>query len=212
MDNQILIMIIVFGTLVSLAVIGYLAFKPVGATPKQHKKRLDKLRERHSFSDETRAGIQMRKILTRQDNKLDNIIGQILPRPAELRRRLARTGKSWTMGQYGTASGGILIFVTAVLGFLVKLPFFLAFVVGVFLAIALPHMRVGQLLKKRSKNLVPLFTSDMKLCITNMWSMTSNKKVPFLSKNSMKCLKVFLSYFPLMAFLNLFPLKPKIVI
>ena len=94
MDNQILIMIIVFGTLVSLAVIGYLAFKPVGATPKQHKKRLDKLRERHSFSDETRAGIQMRKILTRQDNKLDNIIGQILPRPAELRRRLARTGRA----------------------------------------------------------------------------------------------------------------------
>ncbi len=170
MNNQMLLMCIVFGTVVALAAIGYLAFQPAGATPKQHRRRLDKLRERYSLSTETRTDVQMRKILSRQDNKIDSFIGQILPRPAELRKRLSRTGKSWTIGNYGLASGGILVFVTLILALIVKLQFFLALVVGTFLAIAVPHLVVSKLLKKRLKNFVTLFPDAIDLMVRGLRS------------------------------------------
>lgn len=171
MNTQTLVMVLVFGTIIALVFIGYLAFKPVGASPKQHRKRLDKLRERYSSSTETRTDVQMRKILARQDNKLDSFIGQILPRPAELRKRLYRTGKGWTMGKYGIASGSILLFTIVMLAFSAKkLPFILDVVTAIFLAIALPHFVVSRAIKKRLARFVTLFPDAIDLMVRGLRS------------------------------------------
>src|SRR3546814_7307708 len=42
---------------------------------------------------------------------MDDAVTRLLPRPALLKKRLAMTGKTWTVGQYGMVSLGITLVV-----------------------------------------------------------------------------------------------------
>ena len=81
--------------------------------PKKFVRRLESLRERHSTSNEVRAEAQMKRIVSsRKNGKFDNFIKRFVPRPAELRARLDRTGRSITVERYAILCGGLAISVT----------------------------------------------------------------------------------------------------
>ena len=52
---------------------------------------------------------QMRRITGKRDSGMDTAMGRLLPHPALLKKRLAMTGKTWTVGQYGMATVGLLV-------------------------------------------------------------------------------------------------------
>jgi len=87
-----------------------LAFAFAGpSVGKAQTRRLNSLRERHSgaASDAVMAA-QMRRITGKRDSNMDTAMMRFLPRPAVLKKRLAMTGKNWTVGQYGLATFGIM--------------------------------------------------------------------------------------------------------
>ena len=67
---------------------------------------------------------------------------RFIPRPALLKQRLAMTGKTWTVGQYGIATLGIILAVALAL-IILGLPILLALLLGLVVGAGLPHMVVG---------------------------------------------------------------------
>lgn len=148
--------------------LGVFAFAGDGHA-KKASKRLEAVRERHSASRDVLARAQMKRLIAQRDNKLDSMVMQFIPRPAELRARLERTGKGWTLGQYALACGGLF---GGTLLFLLGggAPLLLALMVGLFVGIGLPHAVVGIFINKRVAAFTARFPDAIDLLVRGLRS------------------------------------------
>jgi tight adherence protein B len=154
-----------------LAIIGGAALVLFGNNNKKDQdKRLEKMKERFSGNIDPLAQAQMRKILARQDNKLDSAFSQLIPRPAELRKRLDRTGKKWTLGKYGAAGTIIALVTTLLLVFVAKFAVLLAIVLGIAAGLGLPHFAVSFLINGRMRKFNLLFPEAIDLMVRGLRS------------------------------------------
>lgn len=137
---------------------------------KAKSRRLESVRERHSKSTDLAARAQLKRIVAnRGDTKLDGLAQRLLPKPALLRLRLERTGRSWTLAQYSMVTAGA-IFVLTSLFMLKGLPFLLALMLGLFLGIGLPYFVVGKLIAKRVKTFTSKFPDAIDLMVRGLRS------------------------------------------
>lgn len=148
--------------------IGVLAFAGDGSS-KKLSKRLETLRERHSGSRELLAQAQMKRLISQRENRLDSVVKQFIPRPAELRSRLERTGKAWTLGNYALTCGGIFAGVLVLL-LTSGAPALLALMVGMFLGIGFPHFAVSFLIKRRLAAFTTRFPDAIDLLVRGLRS------------------------------------------
>jgi tight adherence protein B len=133
-------------------------------------RRLSALKVRHSgaASDVVMAA-QMRKITGKRDSNMDTAIMRLLPRPAVLKKRLAMTGKTWTVGQYGMVTGGLVVGITALL-LLRGAPFIIALLIGVVVGAGLPHFWVGFTVKRRVAKFNAKFPDAIELLVRGLRS------------------------------------------
>lgn len=135
---------------------------------KATSRRLGAVKIRHSDSADARVELQMRKAVAARRPMIFQD-GRSISRTDKLRLRLAQTGKSWTLKQYLSASGGIGAVVMAAL--LVNgAPFYLALFGGLLLGAGLPHLVVGFLMKKRIKNFTTNFPDAIELLVRGLKS------------------------------------------
>lgn len=155
------------GALVVLGMI-YLAF--AGPSPQRvGQRRLSALRERHSSSPGGAVEAQMRRITGRNDTRVDAAAMRFLPRPAELKKRLAMTGQTWTVGQYGTATLGITLLV-GVLLWSQGLPLLIALFLGLALGVGIPHLVVSYFIKRRVTQFNAKFPDAIELLVRGLRS------------------------------------------
>jgi tight adherence protein B len=131
-------------------------------------RRLTSLRERHGDALVV-AEAQMRRISNNRDTKMDLAFGRILPNPELLAKRLAMTGKDWTVGQYGMATAGIAL-VVAVLMLLKGMPILLALLFGLFVGVGLPHLVVGKTIQRRIGKFTAKFPDAIELLVRGLRS------------------------------------------
>ncbi|MEG3165904.1 type II secretion system F family protein [Sphingomonas sp. PB2P19] len=150
-------------------VVGMIAFAFAGpSTARAQTRRVTSLRERHGDALVV-AEAQARRIANKRDTKMDVAVGRILPNPALLAKRLAMTGKTWTVGQYGMATGIVAVVVAGAL--LIKgMPLLLALFVGLFLGVGLPHYVVGRAIKKRITKFTAKFPDAIELLVRGLRS------------------------------------------
>jgi tight adherence protein B len=132
-------------------------------------RRLSSLRARHSGAENVIDAQMARRIAAARGNKMDGFASSFLPRPAELKKRLSRTGKTWTVGQYGMATIGIIVVVAAI-GWLKGLPILLALLVGVMLGAGLPHFVVGFFIKRRISQFTAKLPDAIELLVRGLRS------------------------------------------
>ncbi len=155
------------GAIVTL-VLMFLAFSGPGAN-KAQSRRLDSLKSRHTTTASAAVEAQLRKIGHRKDNKIDGIAGRFLPKPALIRLRLSRTGKSWTLGNYMLVTLGIVVVITGALLFK-GLPFLLCLFVGLAIGLMIPHLVVGMTISKRIKVFNQRFPEAIELMVRGLRS------------------------------------------
>ena len=153
----------------ALVMVGLLWFAFMGPSPaKASSRRLGAVRERH-------AGVpglveaQLRRIATASDTRMDLAFGRLLPNPALLAKRLAMTGKSWTVGQYGLATAGIAIIV-ALLLWSQGIPLLLALMLGLAVGAGVPHWVVGFFIKRRVGRFTAKFPDAIELLVRGLRS------------------------------------------
>jgi tight adherence protein B len=161
------IMIMAVGGLMMLVLIA-VAF--AGPSPqKAGARRLTALRERHSGSATVALEAKMRRITASRDTRMDDAVTRFLPNPAQLKKRLAMTGKSWTIGQYGLASLAIMLIV-ALLLWAKGMPLLLGLFVGLFAGAGLPHWLVGFFIKRRIAKFTAKFPDAIELLVRGLRS------------------------------------------
>lgn len=162
------LLIIAMGAFLMLALI-VLAFSGPSAT-RTRSRRLASLRERHaSASSAVVMEAQLRRISTRRASGMDLAVARLLPNPVQLQKRLAMTGKNWTVGQYGMVSLA-LVAVVGLLLLLRGLPWYLALAVGLFVGAGLPHFLVGFFIKRRVNRFTVKFPDAIELLVRGLRS------------------------------------------
>lgn len=133
-------------------------------------RRLTGVRERHNVSGSSAAmEAQIRRISTKNNTKMDNMAGRFLPNPALLKKRLAMTGKNWTVGQYGLATLGLFVVPFAALWFQ-GAPIWLGLFLGLVVGAGLPHWVVGFFIKRRVAKFTSKFPDAIELLVRGLRS------------------------------------------
>jgi tight adherence protein B len=153
----------------ALVVLGLVVFAFAGPSASRAKsRRIASLRERHGDALIV-AEAQMRRISNTRDTKMDIAFGRILPNPVLLAKRLAMTGKDWTVGQYGMATAGIAV-VVAILLLLKGAPILLALLFGLFVGVGVPHFVVGKTIQRRIGKFTVKFPDAIELLVRGLRS------------------------------------------
>ena len=155
-------------TIGAVFIVGMLALLLLGSGGSNTTKRLNGFRARHSDSAAAQVEQQMRKAIASR-RPVSFAIGQRLSMGDRLRLRLQRTGKQWTMLQYGQVSAGIFVVLSGLL-MLKGAPFYLAFTFGAFVAIALPNFVVGSAVKRRVNKFTKNFPDAIELLVRGLKS------------------------------------------
>lgn len=131
-------------------------------------RRLSSVRERYGTA-QAQSEERMRRITASRDTRMDLAFGKLLPNPQNLQKRLNMTGKSWTVGQYGLVSAGLLAITTLLLR-VEGLPLLLALLVGVVIGAGLPHFLVGKIIQRRVNKFTVKFPDAIELLVRGLRS------------------------------------------
>lgn len=156
------------GMLMGALLLVYLAL----AAPSDAKaavRRLEAVRGRHAEGAAASVEAQMRRVLAQRDTRLDTWFSQFIPNPDLLRKRIAMTGKSWTLGQYALAAV-ILATATTALAWMKGIPLLLALLLGAAIGLGLPNMVIGTLVKRRVGQFTAKFPDAIELLVRGLRS------------------------------------------
>ena len=160
-------LLIVSAGLMTLMVLGYLAF--AGKSPaKESQRRLQSVRYRHSESAMDRVESQLKKAIAARKPKFHKVAGSG-SRSEALAVRLQRTGKGWTLTQYVYASLGLALLVTVVI-YLKSGSVLLALGLGVLTGAGLPHFVVNYFMGRRLGQFNAKFPDGIELLVRGLRS------------------------------------------
>ncbi len=159
-------LIVLFG-LISMMVLGYLAFAGPSLA-RESARRLQTLRDRHSENTKDKVEAQLRKAVAARKPKMHKIAGSA-SRMEALALRLHRTGKQWTIAQYFYATLGLILGFTVLIYLHTGVPL-LALGVGVVLGAGIPHMVVNFFVKKRTNDFTAKFPDAIELLVRGLRS------------------------------------------
>jgi tight adherence protein B len=148
--------------------LAYMAMRGPSAS-KAVKRRMELIKERHGDAITGTAQAQIRKLFAERASKLEGVASTLIPKPALLRKRLEMTGKDITLAKYGMICLGLAV--VTLVGMMVKgAPFFLAFFMGLFLGVGLPHFITGKLIKRRVAKFTTNFPDAIELMVRGLRS------------------------------------------
>ena len=142
-----------------------------GPSPRKAlKRRMELIKERHADGIlAANAQAQIRKLMAARASRVEGAFSTLIPKPALMRRRLEQTGKPITLGKYAMASLGLGLLVASA-AMIKGAPFMLAFFVGLFVGVAIPHFAVGFLIKRRVNQFNSNFPDAIELMVRGLRS------------------------------------------
>ncbi|MDB5696524.1 MAG: pilus assembly protein TadB [Sphingomonas bacterium] len=160
------ILLLTGAVLVVITLVGMAFSGP--STARAHARRLSAVRERHgSVAISTEE--KLRRITTTRATRVDLAFGKILPNRALLQKRLNMTGKTWTVGQYGTVSACLSLAI-ALLVRLQGMPLILCLLAGLLIGLGFPHFWVGVTIKRRVGKFIAKFPDAIELLVRGLRS------------------------------------------
>lgn len=136
------------------------------STAKAKARRLAAVRDRYAASTEAVVAAQMRRTIQSSSGG-NNSLSNLVPRREEMVKRLRRTGKDWTVSQYIFGAMGVFVVVTGLL-LLLRTPFLLASLLGLFAGVGIPHLVVNTLIEKRLRNFTARFPDAIDLLVRGL--------------------------------------------
>ena len=146
----------------------YMAFAtPAGG--KVQTRRLEAVKGRHSENETGNVEAQMRRVIAQRDTRLDTWFSQFIPKPDLLRKQIAMTGRSWTLGQYALASV-VLAIVAGVVAWLRGAPLLLALLGGMLVGLGIPNLVIKSLIARRVNAFTSCFPDAIELLVRGLRS------------------------------------------
>jgi tight adherence protein B len=161
------VLLLAFSASLSLLLVAFALMGPSAAKAKT--RRIDAMKARHIGGSEGAVQVQMRRILAARETKLDSFATRLLPNPELLRKRLERTGKTWTLGQFAMVCAGLAVIVAGLLA-VKHVPVMLAILIGIVVGVGVPHKVVSFLIKRRINKFTQRFPDAIELLVRGLRS------------------------------------------
>lgn len=146
----------------------YAAITLMGGSARKTRDRLDRFKAR--FSAQAKGGPVSAILKEQGGGSFDAALKEMIPKPAELRTRLDKTGRQINLTNYVIASGLLGAIVLAILSVMMQLPLILAIFGAVAVGIGLPHLAVAVMIKQRIEKFTKLFPEAIDLIVRGLKS------------------------------------------
>jgi len=156
--------------LLAVAMIALLFFAFAGPSARSAgARRMTAIRGRHSSAETSQIEARMRKAIASRQPESSRLLTSLIPNPEQLSKRLAMTGKKWTLSQYMTACAGLAIVIFALM-LLRGFSFLPSFFVGLAAGFGLPHVVVGKMIARRVNKFTANFPDALDLLVRGLRS------------------------------------------
>jgi tight adherence protein B len=170
MTSPTLMMIVTF--FAALVFMGALLFAFAGTAGSGTRmvNRIERLKKRfRKVDDEER--ISVKRIAKEGWFKGFEVIARgVMPRPAEFRQRLAKTGRDIPVGNYMVVCMGVMLLSAVLAWFLFAFPPLLALGFGIICGFGLPHKAVSRMIDRRSMKFIANFPDAIDLMVRGLRS------------------------------------------
>jgi tight adherence protein B len=159
-------LVIALGCSLTLAaMVGLLCVAVSSPATRRYKRRLREVAARKGGI--VVAGRVAARSLSRRESATPMMdhLARWMPRRDVLKLRLARTGRTISIGQFALATLVILAVMSLVMKIVVGLAVGTSLMIGAFIGIALPHMAIGHMGKRRTARFLGLFPDAIDLMV-----------------------------------------------
>jgi len=154
--------LVIFGTV-------FAAFYVARGPQDKIRKRLKHLKGR--YSDKATISTSSDSILLNQDGSaLDQLVKSLLPRPMELKNRLARAGLNIGVGAYAAIGIGLALVSYILLSVIVGVPVILSLLLALAGGVGLPHLIISRRINSRIQKFIALFPDAIDLIVRGLRS------------------------------------------
>lgn len=165
MDIRLILLLILV-----LMFFGTLALLLSGPSPARGgARRLADIQSRHGVSQSASVEARMRRAISNRSATQHQLLVSLIPDPEKLAKRIAMTGRKWTLSQYMTACAVVTIVVLAIMqlrGFSLLASLLTASAVG----LGLPHMAISRMIAKRVNTFTAAFPDALDLLVRGLRS------------------------------------------
>ncbi|GAB4151368.1 MAG: type II secretion system F family protein [Sphingomonadales bacterium] len=172
MANPAILSLLAFA-MVLLIVLGLaIAFGAFDGAGRVLARRLERMRDRYSEDRQQQSRVRALRIRTDEEPKsaVDAALRGLVPRPEQLRRRLAATGKPIAITHYAATGLMITAFVIVIAMLVLGTPLMLSLLIGIVVGVGLPHFVVSRLIAGRIKKFTQLFPDAIDLIVRGLKS------------------------------------------
>ena len=162
-DNPDILMFGAFAIVIVIFAVTAFAIGIFGKANKITKIRLEKIKGRHNKEAQMQ---QQKRALFKKEEK--SVLDGLIPKPAELRKRLYKTGKEITFKQYIITNAVIATAITLTILLLTSLSFLPCITVGLAAGLLLPHMWVNATINKRLQKFTTQFPEAIDLMVRGL--------------------------------------------
>ena len=135
------------------------------ATSRHFNRRINTMRDRAQGVLASEAAATRSLSRQRSASAIDRVAGTWLPRRDLLEARLARTGRTISIGQYAMACAGLTVLAAIGLAAAARIGIVPSLVLGLLIGTALPHLVIGRLGKRRMAKFIALFPEAIDLIV-----------------------------------------------
>ncbi|HTZ35034.1 MAG TPA: type II secretion system F family protein [Stellaceae bacterium] len=138
-----------------------------GGKARRYRRRLATIASGKARSPDAAANPEARSLSRRQSATpgMDRFVKRWLPHRDLLDARLARTGRTITVGQYAVANGVLSVIAVTGMLFVAKLAVMTSLLVGLALGIGIPHFVIGYIGSRRVRAFIDLFPDAIDLIV-----------------------------------------------
>lgn len=165
MDARLILLMLLVAATVALLVFAFAG----PSAERAGSRRIAAIRGRYSGAEANQLEARMRKAIAARSMTKASPLTSLIPNPEQLAKRLAMTGRKWTLSQYMTTCAGLTLLL-----FTLMLLRGYSFLPALFLSIAggfgLPHVVVGKMIARRVNKFTANFPDALDLLVRGLRS------------------------------------------
>lgn len=170
LDPDLVIGVIFFGAfVVAMALVA--VFSALSGPKRKLDQRITGLKERWGTATKPPQAASIRRSSYHQQNTgLDKFFRSLVPRPAELRKRLMQTGLKLTLSQFVITNIVLVVLATALFALVFSFSIFMSLLFGVIIGLGIPHRFLKRLVNRRLMKFTKLFPDAIDLIVRGLRS------------------------------------------
>ncbi|MGB8273910.1 MAG: type II secretion system F family protein [Alphaproteobacteria bacterium] len=168
---EVVTLLLFAGIFATMALLAIALLGSVSGADKRIRRRMEKVRARAVPGGGDEQMAQLRRNMSDSSFlTIDRLLKKIVPPPAQLRRKLARTGRRISLGEYFLACFLVGGAAATLIGSFMQAPLAVSILAGIAIGVGIPYFVIGRMASKRMAKFLKLFPDAIDLIVRGLKS------------------------------------------